>query len=87
MKVKYTDRKNKRRNHDFIWIRTLEPSKNNLLYNKHTNEWVPFPLVIESCKTVKSFRRKLKRFPFGVKFELVSPDPGVGSVIGTGTKR
>jgi len=77
MKIKYTARKNKRINHGFLWILTLEPDENNLLYNCYT----------KPCLTVKSFRRKLKRFPFGVKFELVSLDPGVGSVIGTGTKR
>ncbi len=87
MKIKYTARKNKRINHGFLWILTLEPDENNLLYNCYTKQLEPSPLYVGPCLTVKSFRRKLKRFPFGVKFELVSLDPGVESVIGTGTKR
>lgn len=60
-------------------------------FNFNTNKWEQNPKVGEkgncshqSCKTVKAFRRKLKKAPKGVKFILVSRWVGY-DVEGTGS--
>lgn len=89
MKLKYTAKKGKRINYGFVGFCC---SGRGWWYNRDTNQWEETPKggvkwfsSHQDCKTVKSFRRKLKSAPKGVRFELVSRWVG-HSVSGVGTK-
>lgn len=88
MKLKYNAQKRTRINYSFIGFTTFE---NGWWFNHNTNSWEQNPKVGEkgysshqNCRSVKAFRRKLKKAPKGVKFILVSRWVGY-DVEGTGS--
>ena len=88
MKLKYKAQKRTRINYRFMGFTTFE---NGWWFNYNTNRWEQNPKAGEkgyssyqSCRSVKAFRRKLKKAPKGVKFILVSRWVGY-DVEGTGS--
>ena len=87
MKLKYEAKKQTRIKHRFIGFTTFE---DGWWFNHNTNKWELNPkewnagyTSHQNCKTVKSFRRKLKAAPLGIEFILVSRWVGF-DVIGVG---
>ena len=88
MKIKYNAQKGTRINYRFMGFTTFE---NGWWFNHNTNRWEQNPEAGEkgysshqNCRSVKAFRRKLKKAPKGVKFILVSRWVG-HDVEGTGS--
>jgi hypothetical protein len=76
MKLKYNAQNRTRINYRFMGFTTFE---NGWWFNHNTNSWQQNPKAGEkgysshqNCRSVKAFRRKLKKAPKGVKFILVS---------------
>lgn len=76
MKLKYKSSKGSRINYNFLGFTTFEKG---WWFNYNSNKWEINPEVgikgyssHQPCKSVKSFRRKLKKAPYGVNFILVS---------------
>lgn len=87
MKLKYEARNRTRIKYKFIGFTTFDKG---WWFNHNTNKWEQNPSVggkgyssHQCCRTVKSFRRKLKQAPKGVEFILVSRWSG-HNVIGFG---
>lgn len=90
MKVKYNARKLGRINYKFMGFTTFEQG---WWYDKDLNSWTDNPdfqkgniSSHQSCKSMKAFRRKLKRAPNGVEFVLVSRWIG-HDIIGKGSSK
>lgn len=76
MKLKYNAKNRSRINYGFLGFTTYEKG---WWFNHNTNKWEQNIKAsennfgfIQHCKTVKAFRRKLKKAPKGVEFTLVS---------------
>jgi len=76
MKLKYNAQNRTRINYRFIGFTTFE---SGWWFNYNTNRWEQNPKAgdkgyssHQSCRSVKAFKRKLKKAPKGVKFILVS---------------
>ena len=76
MKLKYEAKKRTRINYRFMGFTTFE---NGWWFNHDTKKWEQNPIAGKKgfsshqiCRTVKSFRHKLKKAPKGVEFILVS---------------
>jgi len=74
MKLKYEARKRTRINYRFMGFTTFEQG---WWHNHDENRWEKNPSNCnygshEPCRSVRAFRRKLKKAPKGVKFILVS---------------
>jgi hypothetical protein len=88
MKLKYNALNRTRINYRFMGFTTFETG---WWFNYNTNSWEQNPKAGEKgysshqdCRSVKAFRRKLKKAPKGVKFILVSRWVGY-DVEGTGS--
>ncbi len=76
MKLRYKAKKRTRINYMFCGFTTFE---NGWWFNDNSNKWEINPKAgkkgfssHQDCRTVKAFRRKLKKAPKGVQFSLVS---------------
>lgn len=74
--IKYKAKKGTRINYKFIGVTTFE---SGWWFDYNTNQWEHNPKSglkgyssHQNCKTVKAFKRKLKKAPKGVEFILVS---------------
>ena len=82
MKLKYEEQKGFRINYKFMGFSTHEQG---WWFSNNSNKWEKNPEAGENgysshqdCKSMKAFRRKLKKAPKGVKFYLVSRWVGYG---------
>jgi len=85
MKLKYEAKKQSRINYRFMGFTTFEEG---WVYNYDMNKWEKNPSncnygINEPCRSVRAFRRKLKKAPKGVEFLLMSRWEG-HDVIGFG---
>lgn len=93
--MKYQASKNNRINYGFIGITTFD--KNHWMFHENQNKWInhsDFTYISDGkgccshqrCKSVKAFKRKLKKCPKYIKFILVSKWIGY-NVIGYNTAK
>lgn len=89
MKLKYKAKKGQRVNYLFMGMTTFE---NDWWYIEDLKKWVNNPKDLpynksthQPCKSVKAFKRKLKKAPIEVEFILVSRWKDC-NVIGKGSK-
>lgn len=75
MKLKYQAKKGNRVKYRFMGMTTYD----DVWFNNNTNRWEQNPKIGEneycshqSCRSVRAFRRKLKKAPNGFKFVLES---------------
>lgn len=90
MKLKFEAGKGSRINYRFMGFTTFE---DNWWFSHNSNMWEQCPTAGEngfsshqSCRSLKAFRRKLKKAPKGVEFVLVSRYVG-HNVSGFGCKK
>ena len=75
MELKYEAKKPYRFNYGFAWMTSID---NGWWFDEVLKKWSKNPdykhelSSCQYCKTVKSFKRKLKKAPNGVRFILVS---------------
>jgi len=88
MKLKYQRHRGDRINHNFMGFTTFEL----YLFNLDLKIWQHVDDLgncnyssHEDCRTMKAFRRKLKKCPYGVRFMLSSRWKGY-NIEGVGTK-
>lgn len=89
MKLTYIRKKGERVKYQFMGFTTFDEG---WWFNKDLNKWQKREHIAESasfsshqeCRTVKAFRRKLKKAPKGVVFHLASRWVGF-DVIGVGS--
>lgn len=76
MELKYSKPKRQRIKNNFLWITDID---RNYYFDLSKNKWVKIFETKENkitsnrnCRSVRAFRRRLKKMPKGVKFTLVS---------------